>query len=69
MSGNPIWKGLTIGMIQSHTSGLCKFFINFVYKHMYYIYDSFPGEMFVLTLKPFIMDNYIISSRSQSRDT
>ena len=33
---------------------------------MYYRYDSFPGEMFVLTLKPFIMDNYIISSRSQS---
>ena len=27
VSGNPRWKGLTLGMIPSHTSGLCKFFI------------------------------------------
>lgn len=27
VSGNPRWKGLTIGMIPSHTSGLCKIFI------------------------------------------
>ena len=53
MSGNPRWKGLTIGMIPSHTSGLCKFCINFVYKHMYYIYDS---KLSAKTLS-YIVDN------------
>ena len=35
VSGNPRWKGLTIGMIPSHTSGLCKSPLRYLYVHTY----------------------------------
>ena len=41
VSGNPRWKGLTIGMIPSHTSGLCK--LNPLDTRMYYMIQINPN--------------------------